>query len=159
MSKNQGQNTISVVWKIAEPIAANLGLDIWDIRFVKEGSMWYLRIFIDKPDGISIEDCENMSRAIDAPLDEADPINISYCLEVCSPGIERELTRDEHFKKFIGSKVIVKFIRPLESGEREIKGVLNEYSNSNIKIILNDGNDICFNKKDTVFIKVDDFND
>lgn len=157
MSKNQGQNTISVVWKIAEPIAANLGLDIWDIRFVKEGSMWYLRIFIDKPEGISIEDCENMSRAIDVPLDEADPINVSYCLEVCSPGIERELTRDEHFKKFIGSSVIVKFIRPIESGEREIKGILSEYSNSNIKIILNDGSDICFNKKDTVFIKVDDF--
>ncbi len=157
MSKNQGQNTISVVWKIAEPIAANLGLDIWDIRFVKEGSMWYLRIFIDKPEGISIEDCENMSRAIDAPLDEADPINVSYCLEVCSPGIERELTRDEHFKKFIGSSVIVKFIRPIESGKREIKGILSEYSNSNIKIILNDGSDICFNKKDTVFIKVDDF--
>ena len=158
MSKNQKRNTTSAVWEIAEPIAKDLGLKIWDIRFVKEGSMWYLRIFIDKPDGITIEDCENMSRAIDKPLDEADPINVSYCLEVCSPGIERELTRDEHFEQFIGQKVMVKFIRPIKSGQKEINGILKEYSNGNITIISYDDEELSFSKKDTVYVKLDDFN-
>ena len=98
MPKGKGGNTVAAVWDIAAPIAEQLGLDIWDIRFVKEGADWFLRIFIDKDGGVTIEDCENMSRAMDAPLDEADPIPQSYCLEVSSPGVERELTRDSHFE-------------------------------------------------------------
>ena len=82
---------------LAAPIAKELGYDLWDVRFVKEGAEWYLRIFIDKPDGIGIDDCVAMSRAINDPLDRLDPIDQAYCLEVCSPGLNRELTRDEHF--------------------------------------------------------------
>ncbi|MBR4766126.1 MAG: ribosome maturation factor RimP, partial [Clostridia bacterium] len=69
--KGKGGNTVAAVWQIAEPIAQSLGLELWDVRFVKEGVSWYLRIFIDKEGGVGIEDCENMSRAIDGPLDEA----------------------------------------------------------------------------------------
>ena len=66
--KKKGGNTVQLVWSMAQPIAENLGLEIWDIRFVKEGAEWYLRIFIDKPEGINIEDCEAMSRAVDLSL-------------------------------------------------------------------------------------------
>ncbi len=108
MAKGKGGNVSAAVWEIAKPIADELGVEIWDIRFLKEGTDWFLRIFIDKPEGISINDCENMSRAIDAPLDELDPIEQSYCLEVSSPSLERELTRPEHFERYSGSPVKVK---------------------------------------------------
>ncbi len=110
--KGKGGNTVAAVWEIAAPVAEQLGLSIWDIRFQKEGVSWYLRIYIDKEGGVGITDCENFSRAVDGPLDEADPIEQSYYLEVSSPGVERQLTRDEHFKKYIGSPVMVRLIRP-----------------------------------------------
>ena len=117
-------NTAAAVWKLAQPIAESLGLMIWDVRFVKEGALWYLRIYIDKPEGVGIEDCEAMSRAVNGPLDELDPIDQSYCLEVSSPGINRELTRPEHFEMFSDCFVIAKLIRPLEDGSREVGGIL-----------------------------------
>ena len=98
----KGGNIAAFVKSIVEPIAKEMGLEIWDIRFLKEGSQWYLRIFIDKEGGVSIDDCVDLTHAINKPLDEADPIEQAYCLEVSSPGIERELTRPEHFEKFIG---------------------------------------------------------
>ena len=76
----KGGNTVAAVRKIVEPIAEQLGLEIWDIRFLKEGTTWYLRIFIDKDGGVSIDDCVEMTRAINKPLDEADPIEQAYCL-------------------------------------------------------------------------------
>ena len=97
--KNNNGNVVAMVWPLAEKIVKQLGLELWDVRFVKEGSGFYLRIFIDSENGVTIEDCEATSRALDAPLDELDPIAQNYCLEVCSPGLERELVRDEHFKK------------------------------------------------------------
>ena len=99
--KGKGGNTVAAVWEIAAPVAEQLGLSIWDIRFQKEGVSWYLRIYIDKEGGVGITDCENFSRAVDGPLDEADPIEQSYYLEVSSPGVERQLTRDEHFNGMI----------------------------------------------------------
>ncbi len=105
------KNTVSVVWELAEPIAKQLGLILWDVRFLKEGANYYLRIIIDRDgEGISIDDCVNMSHAIDGPLDELDPIDVSYSLQVQSPGIERELTRDFHFEKNIGQPVTVRFL-------------------------------------------------
>lgn len=132
--KKSGGNTVTVVRALAEPIAKELGLSLWDVRFVKEGGLWYLRIFIDKPEGIGIEDCEAMSRAINDPLDEADPIEQSYCLEVCSPGINRELTRPEHFTAFLGSPVQVRLIRPDADGIRDVCGILTEYTGGIVKI-------------------------
>jgi ribosome maturation factor RimP len=86
----------------------SLGLSLWDVRYVKEGAQWYLRIFIDKPDGVSIDDCEKVSRAVNDPLDALDPIENAYCLEVCSPGIERELKCIEHIEACEGWDVEVK---------------------------------------------------
>ena len=114
------------VRQISYPIAQNLGLELWDIKFVKEGPNWYLRVFIDKPEGITLEDCEAMSRALDAPLDEFDPIPVSYCLEVCSPGIDRELSNDSHLEKFIGSDITIKLIRPDSNNEKILNFLLQE---------------------------------
>lgn len=156
--KKQGKNTVEIVRDIAKPIADSLGLDLWDVRFIKEGTQWYLRIFIDKEEGISIEDCEAMSRAIDKPLDDADPINQSYCLEVCSPGIERELVRDEHFERFIGADIKIRLIRANSEGKKELYGKLLNIS-GNIVQIESEGQSINIDKKDTASIRLDDFDD
>ena len=156
-AKGKGGNTVSAVWDIVAPIAEDLGLSIWDIRFQKEGVSWYLRIYIDKEDGIVIEDCENFSHAVDAPLDEADPIDQSYYLEVSSPGIERQLTRDEHFEKCLGEKVIVRLIRPTDDGVREFKGVISSYDNGLITVERENESGICFTLKEASFVKLDDF--
>lgn len=155
-SKGKGGNTVSTVWELAEPIAKQLGYELWDVRFEKEGADWFLRIFIDKEDGISINDCVDMTHALDEPLDEADPIDQSYCLEVCSPGLERPLKRDSHFEKSIGKPVQVKMIRPL-NGERELKGTLTGYDNGNFELTLEDGAKLIINKKETSYVKLDDF--
>lgn len=152
----KGGNVVNTVWEIAEPIAKELGLDIWDIRFVKEGAEHYLRIFIDKEGGVSIDDCVDMSHAIDEPLDKADPIDCSYLLEVSSPGAERRLTRDEHFEKYIGEKVMIKLIRPIE-GAREFKGVLKGFDNGTIAFESEDGKQLVFGKKEASYVKLDDF--
>ena len=93
------------VLPIVEPVVTAEGYYLWDIEFYKEGSEQILCITLDSDDGINIEDCEKVSRAIDAPLDEADPISCEYYLQVSSPGIERELKRYEHFEAFVGETV------------------------------------------------------
>ena len=151
MAKGKGGNTVAAVWEIAEPIAAELGLKLWDIRFVKEGADWFLRIFIDKDGGVGITDCENMSRAIDKPLDDADPIEQSYCLEVSSPGIERDLSRESHFEACKGEKIKVKLIRAVD-------GIREYYEGMKIVLRLEDGSAMNIEKKETSYIKLDDFN-
>lgn len=152
----KGGNTVKTVWEIVEPIANELGLRIWDVRFLKEGSSWYLRIFIDKDGGVSIDDCVDLTHAINDPLDEADPIEQAYFLEVSSPGVERELVRDEHFSAYLGEKIKVKMIRPVD-GQREFSGVLSDYTDGNITIALEDGKGFTFTKKEASWVKLDDF--
>ena len=149
-------NTVSAVRAIAEPIAQRLGLEIWDIRFLKEGTGWFLRIFIDKDGGVGIDDCVEMSRALNDPLDEADLIEQAYCLEVSSPGVERELVRSEHFQKYLGAPVKLKTIRPVD-GKREFSGVLEDYDNGLATVRLEDGSGLTLSKKETAWIKLDDF--
>ncbi len=152
----KGGNTVKTVWEIVEPIANDLGLKIWDIRFLKEGASWYLRIFIDKDGGVSIDDCVDLTHAINEPLDEADPIEQAYYLEVSSPGVERDLVRDEHFKANLGEKIKVKMIRPID-GQREFSGVLSDYTDGNITITLDDEKGFTFTKKEASWVKLDDF--
>lgn len=149
-------NTVSAVRTIAEPIAQKLGLQIWDIRFLKEGTGWFLRIFIDKEGGVGIDDCVEMSRALNDPLDEADLIEQAYCLEVSSPGVERELVRDEHFQKYIGEKVKLKTIRPVD-GKREFFGTLESYDDGMITVRFEDESGLSVNKKEVAWVKLDDF--
>ncbi len=149
-------NTVSKVYEIVTPYAEKLGLDIWDIRFVKEGTDWYLRIFIDKEGGVTIDDCVDLTHAVTKPLDDADPISQSYLLEVSSPGIERELITDSHFKKFIGSNIMLRLIRPIEK-VRDFSGKMISYDEGMITVELPDGEQLTVNKKETSFVKLDDF--
>ena len=150
------QNTVDRVREIVQPYADELGLEIWDITFKKEGSEWYLRIFIDKDGGVNIDDCVDLTHAVSKPLDEADPISQNYMLEISSPGVERELTRDEHFEKYIGSPVMVRTIRPVD-GVRDFNGTLTSYENKKLSVELRDGSTVSFEKKDTNYVKLDDF--
>lgn len=150
------KNTVSVVWDMAKPIADSLGLILWDVRFQKEGANRYLRIFIDKEGGVSIDDCVDMSHAIEEKLDETDPIEQSYNLQVSSPGIERDLIRDEHFAKYIGEKIMLKLPRAVD-GRKEFHGILEKYENGNLVMSYEDGKTLEVNKKETSWIRLDDF--
>ncbi len=137
---------------IKEPVEA-LGYTLWDVKFVKEGASWYLRIFIDKEEGIGIDDCTEVSHLIDPIIDEADPINVGYYLEVCSPGLERELSEGWHFEKYIGADVLIKLIRP-KDGKRDFCGKLLAYDGGvNVQI---DGSEVYFAKNELVNVRLDD---
>ena len=158
MGERKKTNTVEAVTELVKPIVEEMGLILWDVRFVKEGAGWYLRIFIDKDSGVTIEDCENVTRAVDKPLDDLDPIEQNYCLEVSSPGIERELVKYEHFERFLGAPVMVKLHKPNEKNIREFKGTLTAHDKDTFTVIAQDGEQYVINKKDTVYIKLDDFN-
>ncbi len=147
--------TVQIVTDLVSPFAEALGLSLWDVRYEKEGAGWYLRIFIDKPGGVNIDDCEALSRAVDAPLDEADPIPESYTLEVSSPGIERALTRPEHFPPYIGQRVCVRTIRALsEVGQREFEGILTGAGDGRVHVRTDDGREVDFERRQAAFIRL-----
>ena len=110
----------ALVTAAAAPFAAAAGCIIWDVKFVREAGEWILRVLIDTepPGGVTIDMCEQVNRALDRYLDEVDPIEQSYCLEVSSPGINRELYRDGDFDKFAGSMVDIKLYRPDGAGRK-----------------------------------------
>ncbi len=157
-NKSKGGFVCDTVRALCEPIAAECGVEIWDVRFVKEGAEKYLRIFIDKEEGVSIDDCEAVSRALDEPLEKNDPIKEPYILEVSSPGLERELTRPEHFERFMGADIMVRLIRPMEVLGRDFSGVLTDATKDTVTITDHSGeNQVTINKKDAAWIKLDDF--
>ncbi|MBE6885796.1 MAG: ribosome maturation factor RimP [Oscillospiraceae bacterium] len=149
-----------IVLGLAEPEAAALGLEIWDVRFVKEGGTRYLRIIIDHPErGVSIEDCEALSRRMDPVLDEADPIAESYCLEVWSPGMNRELRTPAHFEKMLGRPVRVRLFRPDESGSRELYGQIAGSEEDSFSLTLEDGSTRSILRKDVTVVRLADEDD
>ena len=107
-------NTEKKVLPLLEPIVAERGLELVDLEFVKEGANWYLRVYIDKEGGVSIDDCEAVSRALEAKLDEKDPIEQAYVLEVSSPGIDRPLKKDADFIRFQGEIIDVKLYKAVD---------------------------------------------
>ena len=126
--------TTNIVAKVSEfliPIIEDVGYDVWDIEYVREGADWFLRITIDSPNGISIEDCEKVHRIIDPVLDEEDPIDNSYHLEVSSPGIERVLKTDAHFEYAIGEKIELRLFAPVD-GKKTHVGILEQFSNDTL---------------------------
>ena len=122
-----------MVWQFSEPIVQAHGCSLWDVEYVREGGAWFLRLYIDKPGGVNINDCEAISRAIDPVLDEKDPIPDSYSFEVCSAGLERALKRPGDFEQFMGSKVCVKLYKPVD-GAKEIIGTLTGYADGAVSI-------------------------
>ena len=119
---------------LVEPCITELGYRIWDVEYVKEGTEWYLRITLDSDDGIDIDDCEKVSRAINPIIDEADPIEDFYYLEVSSPGLERVLRKQEHFAASVGSEIEIRLFAPDENKKKSYNGVLNAYDEESITI-------------------------
>ena len=131
---SKGRNTVTLVRQAVEPFAVQLQLDLWDVVYVKEGPHWFLRIFIDKPGGVCMQDCEDLSRAIDSTLDELDPCEQEYFLEVSSPGLARVLRNDTHLQAYIGKPVRLRLFREDENRSREVTGELAEYDKTHIGI-------------------------
>ena len=125
------------VTALAQPVAAELGLEIWDVEFVKEAGTRFLRVYVDKDGGVSIDDCEAISRALDPILDREDPIPDSYVFEVGSAGADRELKRERDFDEFMGHDVEVRLYQP-QDGSKRFVGTLAGYDNGAVSILLPD---------------------
>ena len=122
-----------LVTEIAKPIVEEKGMELWDVEYVREGSEYFLRLYLDKEGGVDIDDCEAVSRAVDPILDEKDPIPGSYHFEVCSAGLERALKRPGDFERFLGSPVTVKLYRP-RNGLKELPCVLKGYADGRVTV-------------------------
>ena len=124
---------VEQIAEIVRPIAEELNYDIYHIEYVKESGEYYLRIYIEKDGGVSLNDCEALSRRVSDVLDEKDPITDAYFLEVSSPGLNRTLFTNEHYTRFIGNEVLVKLAKAVE-GTKTIKGILKENNESSITV-------------------------
>lgn len=141
-----------LVESLAKPLADRLGLELWDVEYVREGAGWFLRIYIDKEGGVDIADCEALSRAMDPILDERDPIPGSYHFEVCSAGLERALKRPQDFQRFMGSPVLVKLYRP-KNGAKEFPGILAGYTDGDVTLDTAAG-PITFTKSEIALVRL-----
>ncbi len=130
------QKTAATVAALLQPVFEDVELELVDVTFTKEGNGWYLRIFIDKPGGVDIEDCQNVSREIELILDETDPIPQSYILEVSSPGIERPLKKPADYDRFSGSLANITTYAPLE-GKKNFRGRLIGLRGSDVVLAVN----------------------
>ena len=147
------KNTAAIAEELAAPILEEMGLQLWDVVYEKEGSGWYLRYYVDKEGGIDINSCEAFSRAISDVLDEADPIDGSYTLEVSSPGIERQLTRDWHFEALMGQQLLERLIPPVE-GVRDFIGTLTDYRDGTLTLLLDEKTEMNVERGETAFIRL-----
>ena len=129
---------LEFITNLLTPIVEAQGVSLYDIEFIKEGSARILRLYIDKDSGVDLEDCEKVSRAAEEVLDAQDPIPTAYYLEVSSPGIERKLSKPEHFAKYTGHKVALRLYAPVE-GRKKFTGLLAGYENGNITLTNEDG--------------------
>ncbi|MCD8004970.1 MAG: ribosome maturation factor RimP [Oscillospiraceae bacterium] len=134
---------------LAAPLAAEQGCTLWDVEYVREAGTWFLRVFLDKPGGVSINDCEAVSRPLSDKLDETDPIENSYVLEVGSAGASRALKKPEHFAAFLGSQVEVRLYRAMD-GQKVFVGVLTGYEKGDV--LLEGG--LHFEKKDVALVRL-----
>jgi Uncharacterized protein conserved in bacteria len=138
---------------ILNPIVDEYGFELVDVEYVKEGSTWYLRAYIDKPDGISIDDCEAVSRRLSDILDEKDYIDEAYILEVSSPGLGRPLKKEKDYKRSLGKEVEIRTYRMIEK-QKEFTGILKEYDETTVTIEDDGGNVRTFEKADIALIRL-----
>lgn len=142
------------VLSMAEPVAAELGCYIYDVEFVKEGSSWFLRVYADREEGgISLDECEEISRALSAELDKTDPISQNYFLEVSSPGIERKLKEPEHFKRYLGSIVDVGLYKAI-NGVKQFTAALEKFEDGVIVLKTENGDLLEIKQSDTTNVKL-----
>ncbi len=130
----KGMNIAERVEALVTPMITEMGYRVWDVEYVKEGAEWYLRITLDSDNGIDIDDCEKVSRAINPVIDEADPIEDFYYLEVSSPGLERVLRKQEHFLACIGSEIEIRLFALDENKKKSYTGKLAAYENDAVSI-------------------------
>lgn len=138
--------------KLLEPIVAKHEVEIYDVEFVNEAGEWYLRAYIDKPDGVTINDCEAVSRELSDALDVDEFIDEAYYLEISSPGLGRTLKKDKHLEKSLGMEVEIKTYKPVEK-RKEFSGILKAYTATGITIEI-DGTDKEFLRSDIAIIKL-----
>ena len=141
-----------IVTGLAAPVAEELGLEIWDVEYIREAGQWYLRVYLDKEAGIGIADCEAFSKALDPMLDEADPIPDSYVFEVSSAGAERELKKPEHFERFMGANVEVRLYQPIQ-GSKAWTGTLTGYEQGRVTV-ENNGKAMVFEKSQVAQVRL-----
>lgn len=146
--------TEQTVFDMAAPIAEAQGCYIYDVEFVKEGAAWFLRVYADREDGgISLDECEEISRALSGELDKTDPIAQNYFLEVSSPGIERRLREPSHFERYTGETVDVGLYKPID-GEKHITAELAGFDNGIIKLLREDGSELEIKQSDAASVKL-----
>ena len=139
--------------ELLTPITAAHGFEIVDVEFVKEGGNRFLRAYIDKPDGITVDDCETISRALGARLDEEDFIEESYILEVSSPGLGRPLKKEKDFARSLGKEVDVKLYRARDK-QKDFTGILAEYDKNTVTIELEGGSRMVFERQEIALIRL-----
>ncbi len=132
MANNKVTETVA---SMAKPIVESLGIELVDVEYVREGSQWYLRIFIDKPGGITLDDCEAVHKPLSDKLDEVDPIPQAYMLEVSSPGVERPFKTARDFEKAIGEQVQIRFYKPVD-GNKTVEGILEAFDGQNVTVTI-----------------------
>ena len=138
--------------RLALPVVEAQGCTLWDVEYVREAGSWYLRVYIDKEDGVSIDDCEAVSRGLDPLLDEADPIPDAYTFEVSSAGADRPLKKPEHFAAFMGAEIDVKFYRPID-GQKARTGILAGYEDGDVTLDLG-GETVTYARNDIAAVRL-----
>jgi len=149
MSKKRIEDVVN---RITRPITDRHSFELVDVEFVKEGANWYLRVFIDKPNGVTIDDCQIVSEELSEELDKADPIEQSYFLEVSSPGLDRPLKNDRDFEKYKGETVEVKIFEPID-GKKVFEGELLGLIENKVAIKAGKNEVLSFEREKTAIIK------
>ncbi|MCD8047351.1 MAG: ribosome maturation factor RimP [Clostridiales bacterium] len=143
-----------VTAELARPLTESAGCSLWDVEYVREAGTWFLRVYIDCPGGVNIDQCEAVSRPLSDALDELGPIEGSYVLEVSSAGADRPLKKPAHFRAFLGHEVELRLYRPLE-GRKDFRGLLSGYSDGgDVTLMLADGSEQTFAKKDVALVRL-----
>lgn len=138
---------------LLEPIVTGFGFELVDVEYVKEAGTWYLRAYIDKPGGITVDDCEAVSRKFSDILDEKDYIEDTYIFEVSSPGLGRPLKKEKDFQRSLGEEVEIRTYRAIEK-QKEFTGILKEYDKDSVTIAYEDDTTQTFLKSDIALIRL-----
>ena len=138
---------------LAEPIISSFGFELVDVEYVKEAGSWYLRLYIDKEGGITIDDCEAVSRLFSDKLDEEDFIDDAYIMEVSSPGLGRPLKKEKDFKRSLGKEVEIRTYRPIDK-QKEFFGILSAYDETHVTIALDDQETRVFQRAEIALIRL-----
>lgn len=146
------KNIVEIVEQMLEPIMEENKCELVDVEYLKENGQWYLRVYADKENGITIDDCEIISRALEVKLDAEDPIDEAYILEVSSPGLDRVLKKDKDFQRYMGYSVDVKLYKAINK-QKEFTGILEAFNDENITIDV-DGQEMVFERSKIAMVRL-----